>query len=306
MCFFKLNKDHDYEELNLNEIRKMLEKVKHRRPTIFIGGGEPFLREDILEIIELIHFYKLKCGMVTNGTLLSDEKIEKLMRLQIDSLIFSLHGPALVHDSITQNKGGFERLIDTIEVTSKNKKKTKLILNCVINPDNYLFIEEVVEIAQKVNVDLVRFEHLVFMTKSELKKNDEIINKKFPHLNFRFSTHKYELENRIDTEKFTHLIRKVKKKYGSFVIFKPLLNDVELKKWYSSDLCSFRRCFFLWHSIFVLPNGNVIPCQFLQDYILGNLLVDDLEAIWQGDRLNKLRQIIRKQPLPGCSRCCKL
>ncbi|MBC8500036.1 MAG: SPASM domain-containing protein [Candidatus Atribacteria bacterium] len=80
---------------------------------------------------------------------------------------------------------------------------------------------------------------------------------------------------------------------------------MELKSWYSNNFNINRRCTFVWKSLFISPNGDIIPCQFFI-YKLGNIKTDSLENIWNSERYRKLRLRLKKGLLPGCARCCKL
>lgn len=51
-------------------------------------------------------------------------------------------------------------------------------------------------------------------------------------------------------------------------------------------------CYYPWHSVVILWDGTVIPCcrDFDGKYVLGNIFNNDLDDIWYGEKLVKLRE----------------
>ncbi|UCD85143.1 MAG: SPASM domain-containing protein, partial [Deltaproteobacteria bacterium] len=62
-------------------------------------------------------------------------------------------------------------------------------------------------------------------------------------------------------------------------------------------------CRFPWDNLYVFPNGNIRFCCYSSP-ILGNLDNQTLEAIWNGNKARKVRQIIANGKLPKeCHHC---
>ncbi len=124
------------DELSLNEISNIFSRSSLlRNIEISISGGEPFLREDIVEIIKIILSKNNTVSINTNGTL--NERIKELINAPIDlskiGISFSLDGIGDVHDSI-RGKGVFERLIESINLLKR--KKIKFSCGSVIQKNN--------------------------------------------------------------------------------------------------------------------------------------------------------------------------
>jgi radical SAM protein with 4Fe4S-binding SPASM domain len=66
-------------------------------------------------------------------------------------------------------------------------------------------------------------------------------------------------------------------------------------------------CPWIYYSMTVLSNGDVVPCCHdpRGKFVMGNLLKDDLEAIWNGDKFTSFRAAIVKsqQDIPICRLC---
>ena len=83
---------------------------------VSLTGGEIFLRKDIFKIIELARNCHMRVFLLSNGTLLDERKVLKLIDLNIaefSTTIFSMNPE--VHDSITGVKGSLSKLLENLE-----------------------------------------------------------------------------------------------------------------------------------------------------------------------------------------------
>jgi MoaA/NifB/PqqE/SkfB family radical SAM enzyme len=196
-CFFwkNLNKKKD---LSLKEISSLLKKLP-KIENVLISGGEPFLREDISEIIsEMVKINNIKAvGIPTNCLL--EEKIlsntEKILqenpglRLEINC---SLDGLKKEHDFIRGVNGNFNRTISTIKKLNVLKKKypsLKVTVNTVITNRNYLLLSSLIEHVKSLGVDSHTFDvlrgfHQGILSLPTLDKFKKINN-------LRYKTRKY-------------------------------------------------------------------------------------------------------------------
>jgi MoaA/NifB/PqqE/SkfB family radical SAM enzyme len=113
---------------------------------INISGGEPFLRDDLPEIISVI---KKQCPssniiISTNGFL--TQKIEDIMKevYRIDPTIgmgFSVDGVEEMHNWIRGTPDGYERLMKSLELVKKiGIKNVRLAFTC--SPENVAHFRE--------------------------------------------------------------------------------------------------------------------------------------------------------------------
>ncbi|MCU0652996.1 MAG: radical SAM protein [Candidatus Pacebacteria bacterium] len=96
-CFYCYNvwkerADYPTKELELAEIEKLFGKIfaKIKPQNITLTGGEPMLRTDIYEIATLAKNCGAKVGIATNGTLLDEEKTDRLVACGITYFDISL------------------------------------------------------------------------------------------------------------------------------------------------------------------------------------------------------------------------
>ncbi len=95
------------EELSIGELKGIIEEaLLLGLKRVFFTGGEPFLRSDIFELIELVtRKLNLELVILTNGTLLNLETIEKLAGYPKLAVQVSIEGPeAGINDEIRGKK----------------------------------------------------------------------------------------------------------------------------------------------------------------------------------------------------------
>jgi len=288
------------DELSTKQLIAFINAISGLKPVFFIGGGEPFMRRDIMQITSALHRNNIRYGIVTNGLLLNKQSIGELFKTPPAIIIFSLH----VHD--VQENYSLKTLQRNIAEVLTKRRNTKVLLNCVINRQNYKKLEDIILSAKKTKVDKIRFEHLIYVTQKEHDLHQRAVKKDLLCDAARLTTHIDEINDHAMSEYLSGEVPRLQKKYKNFVIFKPFLKKKEISKWYTDGFVIKRKCFFIKHSIFLKPNGDVIPCQFFADYILGNIKDSNLMEIWKSNRKKTFDQALQKKLLPACMRCCKL
>ena len=60
----------------------------------------------------------------------------------------------------------------------------------------------------------------------------------------------------------------------------------------------------LAHATQVEPDGEVTFCGDFPDYFIGNVRKQPFRDIWMGEKAQRFRAKLAKEPLPICARCC--
>jgi MoaA/NifB/PqqE/SkfB family radical SAM enzyme len=154
-CFYwdELNKGQD---LTFDQIARMSETAPpfHK---LWISGGEPFLRKDLAEVIELFYTNNgvRHVNLPTNGLLpkklesVVDQLRNKCPELVVD-LNFSLDGLANTHDAIRGVPNNFEKTVATIHFAEEkwvgDRRVRRNVVSC-ITAENY---KELVSLGMKM------------------------------------------------------------------------------------------------------------------------------------------------------------
>ncbi len=144
-------------ELTINEYNKIFrEAAEMGCSEVVFTGGEPFLREDIYDILSIANRYNIQCTILSNGTLIDDDVINKLKSYpNIKFIRFSLE---FIENSDMEKFRGIKNIPETIWRTAKKLKNIgiKTGINMTIMPENFSEVETIVQRAKEEGVDYFR------------------------------------------------------------------------------------------------------------------------------------------------------
>lgn len=259
--------DHKRLELNLSEIKSILDQLKEAGALFLnLTGGEIFTRDDFFEIAEYARSKAFAVRLLTNGTLITPqiaERIKELYPLEVD---ISLYGAKEnTQDAVTGVGGSYQKVIRAVKELSKRQVKTYLKVTLMReNIDEY---KEIIVLAKDLGVRC-----LFYPTISP--RNDGATDP---------LCHLVDPEN---LEKYFNDIMQSEKKH-ILVERKVNLNEAP---------CNTGRC-----SLSISPYGDVFPCVQLL-IKLGNLREAPFHQIWRCEELKKIRSI-KIGDLPDCASC---
>lgn len=111
---------------------------------VVFTGGEALLRPDIEACGLELYRRGFPWGMVTNGFLLNERRLDSLLRSGMHSITVSLDGLQAEHDWMRQTPHGFERASEAIRLLGQTDDLLWDVVTCV-NPRNYHQLEEIKE-----------------------------------------------------------------------------------------------------------------------------------------------------------------
>jgi MoaA/NifB/PqqE/SkfB family radical SAM enzyme len=306
MCYDKSNLP-PRKELSLEEIKDVVKQINSfnffksglRIPHFELIGGEPFLRDDILDILKYISKTNM-CSISTNASLLTDEICEELVKMKMHSIIISLDGPEKIHDVIRGKKGAYKKTVYAIEAINRYKEiyqedYPKIILFSVILNSNADVLYKVASIAKKLKVDryhlgaLSFIDHRYSFNPSNILKNE--------NLKWR--------PKKIESSILKKSMGKVKKILGDDVEFKfaPNSNEANMIEWYEGVFeIKDWKCTYPWRILRISPYGDVFPCLSIK---VGNIREDKIKNIWNNKKFINFRRSLKNRGIfPSCSMCC--
>lgn len=163
MCYYHSSLNRRTMVMSLTEYQKLSDELNDL-DQLLISGGEPFLRQDIAEIMEI--FYRnnrtRSVFIPSNGS--TPDRIITAVRQMLDlmpdlklTLMMSLEGLHEEHDKIHQRAGAFESVVETIRrltmlrayLQSQGKQWFLVLLNSVVTNENTEFIIPLMEYAKE-------------------------------------------------------------------------------------------------------------------------------------------------------------
>lgn len=118
-CYFSAGKPMG-KELATEEMVLVLQDIRLLRPKrVVFTGGEPLLRRDIIELVELCKSigFKGHLCITTNGTLINDINVQGLVH-NFHEIRISIDGPEEINDAM-RGKGSFQKVMRAFEYVLK-------------------------------------------------------------------------------------------------------------------------------------------------------------------------------------------
>ena len=273
-------------DMTLDEIEEVFNKLTDFKPRgVFISGGEPLIRDDIVEIVKKSKKLAPVTILNTNSLLLTENKLKELIDSGLNYIQVSVDGIEEQHDYI-RGKGTYKKTIEKMKLINEYSDQIKLHISSVVSQKNIDYMEEfarqILEI-EKINVQILGFKRFIpnnvlkdtaALGKDGLKKlykNLELLQKKY-------------------NEKTTIV---------SDMPMKNVFNEkraIEVMKKYNLSCVG---CSAGVNGISIRNDGTVTPCTLL--YIsCGNILKQNLKEILQNADMVK----IKNRELKGkCGKC---
>lgn len=242
-------------ELTTEEITLLIDDAKKLGlKRLNITGGEPFLRNDLFEIVKYAIKSKISVCILTNGTLITENIAEELGRQRDVEVQISVDGAREnVHDAV-RGLGSFRKAISAISLL--RQKNVPVILSLTILKHNIEDMEKFVLLASSLGVEWIRIG--------------------LPHPTGNLRIYKNFLPS---YSEIVNVIKNVERYLRE--------SSVKVKV---AEVCSFRgrvgglakttRCYG-FGTIYVTSDGNVYPCASLihPGFFAGNVRQRSLKEI---------------------------
>jgi len=283
------------DELTLDEIEKIFSGVG--QVYFFnISGGEPFLRQDLTQIVAAACKY-LKPSVIhtpTNALLPRriEEKVEEILEIirasgrEIPFTIKpSFDGVGKVHDEVRGVAGNFDKVMDTLSRLKNLQKKypnLEIGVGTVISKFNLDHVEETAKFVRQLDVDSYISEIA--------EERTELFNTGQP-----ITPDPLEYEKAIETFN-SHLSKSIGKAHK---VSSMTLAVRQVYYSYAIRIMKERRqvipCYAGISNVHISPYGDVWPCCVLgYDKSMGNLRDHDYDfkKVWHSEKASDVRRFI--------------
>lgn len=141
-------------ELNTEEALKVIDNLKDIGcKELYITGGEPFIREDIFEILKKAKKKKFKIGLITNGLLITKKNITKI-KLYVNELGISLDGASSQINDKIRGKGTFKKILKSVELVKSFH--IPLTLYITLTKINFQDLENILNLSSALKIKRLR------------------------------------------------------------------------------------------------------------------------------------------------------
>lgn len=272
MCNIWNNPSDKSREITPGEIR-LLPKVKF----INLTGGEPFIREDLAEIVEVCYTRSPRVVISTSGWY-GDRVIELARRFPKVGIRISIEGLACKNDELRGRAGGFDRGLRTL-LTLKEMGLRDIGFGCTVSDNNSADMLSLYLLSKSVGLE---FATSAFHNSYYFHKNDNLIANREVVCG--------------DFERLVNMQLKENHPKSWFRAFfnMGLINYIEGRR-------RLLPCEAGLVNFFVDPYGDVYPCNGLEDKYwmekMGNIReTPDFQAIWNSGQARLVRDKVRDCP----------
>ncbi|MBI2252969.1 MAG: radical SAM protein [Armatimonadetes bacterium] len=141
-------------ELSLEEIKKLIDHLREIGVLeISLGGGDPFLRKDLIEIISYARNKGLNVSLSATGIFVSRALAKKLSELKLKSLRISFDGSTEKSYDYFRGKGTYRKAMRGIKIL-REVLECPLIIHSTIMKQNITELTSLLRIAQKLQANL--------------------------------------------------------------------------------------------------------------------------------------------------------
>lgn len=155
----EIAKKRSKEKISLSGIKVQISRHKEKNAEILmLVGGEPTIRKDIFEIINLARKKGYaRISMMTNGRMLSNiDFCKKLFDYGLTDIGVSIHShKAEIQNSLTRSPGSFRQTV--MGLKNLNALGVKFVTNTVINKKNYKDLDKMVSFLARFKPEVITF-----------------------------------------------------------------------------------------------------------------------------------------------------
>jgi radical SAM protein with 4Fe4S-binding SPASM domain len=290
-------------DMKITDFNKIINTLKPQEVSV-AGQGEPLMNPNLMEMVRYAKKQGASINVSSNLTLLNPETADEIVQSGLDLLQVSIDSSTRETYQRIRGHDYFQRVIDGVTIMADAKKRhgsrfpfTRFRL--VLQKDNFHEVSDLVSLAKKLGVDEVYVMPLAL----------------FPHELSHNSKEKEVLVGElrgdivlVELMKGEKLSRKLKIKTNLPLIIRDFA--IYWSQYYAKEFKKIdnRICMSPWISVYVHLDGTVNPCPFFygfKEYDMGNILSDEFQKVWNGERYKRLRSAIRdgKKLSKVCETC---
>ena len=280
---YEYGKAMDVGFMPIENFKKIIDELYPYLDSIGLTGlGETLLYPQLLEAVEYIKSKKksLIITISTNAHFRGfKEKIAPILPY-IDNIQFSIDGIGDTYEHIRKG-ASFAEVNDNIQFTVKKGKNVTFMLNCVVSPENYWQMKEIVEYANKQCIHYVNFNCVSIASAPNISRDYYDF---FKSESFLYSVNE---------------VRTLAKLYKHMEITGP---DYPYQG-------TFRDCIFPWEYPYITWDGFYVPCcgkPFPKLLNFGNVFEDGVMTVLNSAKAQAFRELWQKNTPPSFCHNCQL
>ncbi|WP_415718410.1 12,18-didecarboxysiroheme deacetylase [Maridesulfovibrio sp.] len=269
-------------------------------PVMLFSGGEPLVRQDLVELASYATSKGMRAVISTNGTLITKEKARELKDVGLSYVGISLDGTEETHDKFRGVSGSYKKAIEGVE--NCKAEGLKVGLRFTINKRNWTEVPSIFRVLRDLEVPRACFYHLVYSG-----RGSELIKEDLDHAETRqlLDLIMDETKALFDAGMPKEILTVDNHADGVYVYQRLLKEDPERAK-EVLELLQFNEGNNSGRGIGCISwDGQVHADQFWRNHTFGNVLERPFSEIWTDENIELLHKLKdKKQHVGGrCADC---
>jgi mycofactocin radical SAM maturase len=263
------------DELSPAECRKLVDELTALKVfQVNIGGGEPFVRSDFLDLLNYAHGRGLVTCVSTNGTVIDNDLARRLAKLKMLYLQISLDGATQAVNDRIRGKGTYRKILEAVDCLARNE--VAFSINTVLTRLNYPQLDTLRALAREYGAPL-RVSRFRPSGRGKQSRVD-------------LAPDKSQLEAFADWLNRHDLVRTG----DSFFC---LTSEHRRRK--GLDMCGAAKM-----TCCISPDGSVYPCAFMQEapFLAGNIRKARFKDMWDRSPVFHRLRSLKVESCQTCSR----
>ena len=284
---FSSTADQTVYELSVEEVQSILGQLERLRVLqLRINGGEPLLHPQIDKILTTLRDMRFSKSMLTNGTVLDEERVRLLRDSAVTPTVSLDDSNAEGHDLFRGVEGSYERTIESLKLLQRHG--VQFGINCCLHKRNLRDHKEIIDLALRHGACRITFLDLV--PSPRMKKNIEWI-----------PSHNEYLEVlpdlMLDRIRYS---RRIDVALDTFLTCQPLKEAIsEARRGYVC--CQAGR-----NRLSIGSNGVIYPCSLVMfdpRWDMGNIRSETIADAWFSKKWSFFRGEVKTNDLRECAHC---
>ena len=172
-CGEKIQKDEISKEKLMETLKEVSEHYNPKEVFLSVTGGEPLLRKDLFEIMEYATSLGFNWGITSNGILIDEKMVKKLVKAGMKTVSISIDGLKETHESFRKVPGSFDKIIKGIKLMNQEPSFQAVQITTVANKKNFDQLENIYKLVLDLGVKYWRVVNCDPIGRA--KANDEIL-----------------------------------------------------------------------------------------------------------------------------------
>lgn len=264
--------------LSFKDFKTIVDKLPFTVGMMLQGFGEPFLNKELIKMIRYASRKGFIVETTSNGLLINEKLSKELVRSGLDIITFSLDGASKETYEYIRVGSDFDKVVNNIkrlvEIRNEVGSNLKIHINSIVMKYNFYELPNLIKLTSELNVDRL---FLGFM----------LTHSDFPE---HFNKEQKILENNPNLKKYLKKSLEEAKSKNLKVDINTHLQDL--------------KCDFPWLKIYINYDGTVTPCCTIINKVMGNIIEDDIDKIWNNKEYIKFRyKLLSGDPPKECLGC---